>query len=109
MRSSAEPFLLFFDRKSNHATILLKGRVCEAPTIIYIPYDIHYAPEFTVWVTGSNEIKWDKENSLLYWYPGKDQELNQIIIAPVRKYNAEVLPEPVRDRSSKTTFSSTFS
>ena len=45
----------------------------------------------------------------MYWYPGKDQELNQIIIAPVRKYDAEVLPEPVRDMSSKTTFSSTFS
>ena len=56
MRSSAEPFLLFFDRKSNHATIMLKGQVCEAPTIIYIPYDIHYAPEFTVWVTAAMKL-----------------------------------------------------
>ena len=109
MRSSAEPILLFFDINSKHASIMLKGKVYEAPTIIYIPYDTHYSPEFTVWATSSNEMKWDKDNFLLYWYPAKDQELNQIIIAPGRNYNAEVLPGPSRDVIRKTTFSSTFS
>jgi hypothetical protein len=108
MRSSSEPTLLFFDIDSKHASIILKGKVCEAPTIIYIPYDIHYFPEFTVWAT-SSEMKWDKENFLLYWYPAKNQEINQIIIAPGGKYNAEVLPSPAKDIISKTTFTSTFS
>jgi hypothetical protein len=54
-------------------------------------------------------MKWDKENFLLYWYPAKNEEINQIIIAPSRKYNAEVLPSPAKDMISKTTFSSTFS
>ena len=47
MRSSAEPSVIFFDIDSKHASIMLKGEVCEAPTIIYIPYDMHYSPEFT--------------------------------------------------------------
>ncbi len=108
MRSSSEPTLLFFDIDSKYASIILKGKVCEAPTIIYIPYDMHYSPEFTVWAT-STEMKWDKENFLLYWYPAKNQEINQIIIAPGRKYNAEVLPSPAKDIISETTFTSTFS
>lgn len=108
MRSSSEPTLLFFDIDSKYASIILKGKGCEAPTIIYIPYDMHYSPEFTVWAT-SSEMKWDKENFLLYWYPAKNQEINQIIIAPGRKYNAEVLPSPAKDIISKTTFTSTFS
>jgi hypothetical protein len=109
MRSSAEPFLLFFDINSKHASIMLKGKVYEAPTIIYIPYNIHYSPEFTVWATSSNEMRWDKDNFLLYWYPAKNEEISQIIIAPGRKYNTEVLPSPSKDMISKTTFSMTYS
>jgi endoglycosylceramidase len=109
MRSSAEPFLLFFDINSKHASIMLKGKVYEAPTIIYIPYNIHYSPEFTVWATSSNEMRWDKDNFLLYWYPAKNEEISQIIIAPGRKYNTEVLPSPSKDMISRTTFSMTYS
>ena len=61
MCRSAEPVLLFFDIESKYATIILKGKVVEAPTVIYIPFNIHYAPEFTVWAT-SKQIKWDKDN-----------------------------------------------
>lgn len=108
MRSSAEPYLVFFDSYSKHTSIMLKGKVCEAPTIIYIPYDMHYSPEFTVLAT-SSEMKWDKNNFLLHWYPAKNQEIHQIIIAPSRKYDVEVLPSSVNDMVSKTTFTSTFS
>src|SRR5215210_8781665 len=73
MRSSAEPVLLFFDIESKYATIILEGKVVEAPTVIYIPFKIHYAPEFTVWATTSKQIEWDKDNQLLYWYPEKEQ------------------------------------
>jgi hypothetical protein len=108
MKSSAEPSVIFFDINSKHASIMLKGKVCDAPTIIYIPYDMHYSPEFTVWAT-SNEMKWDKYNFLLQWYPAKNLEVNQIIIAPGRKYNAEVLPNIAKEIISKTMFINTFS
>jgi hypothetical protein len=49
MLSSAEPVLLFFDIESKYATIILKGRVVDAPTVTYIPFNIQYAPEFSVW------------------------------------------------------------
>jgi hypothetical protein len=42
-------------------------------------------------------MKWDKNNFLLHWYPAKDQEVNQIIISPGRKYNAEALPSQGHD------------
>ena len=70
MRSSAEPLVIFFDTYSKYASVMLKGKVCEATTIIYILCDKHYSPEFTVWAT-SAEMKWDKKNFLLHWYPAK--------------------------------------
>src|SRR6187402_2244775 len=87
MRSSAEPILIFFDIDSKYASIVLKGKVFTGePTIIYIPFDIHYSPEFTVWST-SNELKWDKMNNLLYWYPSKDQDYNQLVLEMVNLTN----------------------
>jgi hypothetical protein len=101
MLSSAEPvLLLFFDIQSEYATIILKGRVVEAPTVTYIPFNIHYAPEFSVWAT-SKQIKWDKDNQLLYWYPAKELTLNQIIIGRGRNLDTSVLPKEARDLASK--------
>ena len=108
MRSSAEPVLLFFDIKSKYATIILKGKAVEAPTVIYIPFKIHYAPEFSVWAT-SNQIKWDKDNQLLYWYPAKEKTLNQLIIGKGRNLDASMLPKEARDLASEVTLVGTFS
>ena len=109
MRSSAEPSLLFFDVDSKYASIILKGPVIsDEPTVVYIPYNIHYTPEFTVWAT-SNELKWDKANQLLYWYPSKDQPYNQLIIGKDKKLDTNLLPDQSKELSGKTTFSSTFS
>ncbi|HEY7110047.1 MAG TPA: cellulase family glycosylhydrolase [Nitrososphaeraceae archaeon] len=109
MRSSAEPTFLYFDIESKYACIILKGKVVsEEPTVVYIPYDIHYSPEFTVWAT-SNELKWDKENHLLYWYPSKDQPYNQIIIGKTRELDIKKLPEQSRSLAGTTTFNKTFS
>jgi hypothetical protein len=110
MRSSAEPALVFFDIDSKYAAIILKGKVVtEEPTVVYIPFDIHYSPEFTVWST-SNELKWDKMNSILYWKPSKDQDFNQLVIGKGKpdKLNTEFLPQDSKDLASKTIFSSTF-
>jgi hypothetical protein len=102
MRSSAEPVLLFFDIESKYATIILKGKVVDAPTVIYIPFKFHYAPEFTVWAT-SKQIKWDKENQLLYWYPAKELTLNQIIIGKSKNLDTSVLPKQAKDLASEVT------
>jgi hypothetical protein len=110
MRSSAEPTLIFFDIDSKYASIVLKGNVVtDEPTIIYIPFDIHYSPEFTVWST-SNELKWDKVNNLLYWYPAKDQDYNQVVIGKGKlvKLEIKVLPEQSKEIAGKTTFTNTF-
>jgi hypothetical protein len=109
MRSSAEPVLLFFDIKSKYATIILKGKVVEAPTVIYIPFNIHYAPEFTVWATTSKQIKWDKDNQLLYWYPAKERTVNQIIIGKSRNLDTSILPKQAKDLASEVTLVGSFS
>ncbi|MDW0213463.1 MAG: cellulase family glycosylhydrolase [Nitrososphaeraceae archaeon] len=110
MRSSAEPILIFFDIDSKYASIVLKGKVFTGePTVIYIPFDIHYSPEFTVWST-SNELKWDKMNNLLYWYPSKDQDYNQLVIGKGKldKLETEFLPGQSKDLVGKTVFTNTF-
>ena len=78
--------------------------------ILYIPFEYHYAPEFRVWAT-SKEIEWDKQNRLLFWYPAKDQTLNQIIVAKERsdKIDIERLPKGARDSVEKAIFVNTFS
>ena len=109
MRSSAEPVLLFFDIESKYATIILEGKVVEAPTVIYIPFKIHYAPEFTVWATTSKQIEWDKDNQLLYWYPAKERTVNQIIIGKSRNLDTTKLPKQAKDLASKVTLVGSFS
>lgn len=110
MRSSAEPALIFFDIDSKYAAIILKGKVVtEEPTVVYIPFDTHYSPEFTVWST-SNELKWDKVNNLLYWYPAKNQDYNQLVIGKgkLNKLETEVLPQQSKELASKTIYNKTF-
>jgi len=41
-------------------------RVVDAPTVIYIPFNIHYAHEFSVWAT-SKEAKWDIANQIKFY------------------------------------------
>ncbi len=109
MRSSAEPALLFFDSDSKYACIILKGDVeSNEPTVVYVPYETHYSPKFTVWST-SSALKWDKENQLLYWYPAKDQPYNQLIIGKGTKLDIQLLPEQSKELAGKTTFTRTFS
>jgi len=111
MRSSAEPILLFFDIESKYATIILQGKVVDAPTVIYIPFKTHYAPEFTVWATttAGKQIEWDENNQLLYWYPAKERTLNQIIIGKSKNLDAGKLPKQARDLASEVSMVGTFS
>lgn len=110
LRSSARPILLFFDIKSTYATLLLEGSVVDAPTILYIPFNFHYSPEFRVWAT-SKEMQWDRQNQLLHWYPAKDQALNQIIVAKEGSNTIDIerLPKGARDSAEKATFVNAFS
>ena len=60
-------------------------------------------------------MEWNKQNQLLYWYPAKDQTLNQIIIAKEHTYNKAVdlinsrLPKTARSLLEKATFVNIFS
>jgi Cellulase (glycosyl hydrolase family 5) len=102
--SSAEPVLVFFDLKTKYSVITLKGDIVEAPTIIYIPYKIHYIPSFKVWAS-SSRLEWDNENQLLSWWPDKNKDLNQIIITPViNDLDISLLPDMARNLIGKLTF-----
>ena len=103
--SSAEPILLSFDLKTKYCVIILKGHVVEAPTIIYVPHNLHYSPNFKIWAT-SNKFEWDNENQLLDWWPDKEQILNQIIITPtVTNVDVSILPEMAKNLMDKLVFS----
>jgi hypothetical protein len=95
MMSSAEPSFLSFDIQSKNCIIILNGSVVDAPTVIYVPYHLHYSPRFHVWAT-SNDIKWDKENQLLFWYPSKNKSGNQIIIGIQPDLQSKSLPDEVK-------------
>jgi len=105
--SSAKPKLLFFDLKSKYATIMLEGQVkTDTPTIIYIPAKYHY-PSFRIWAT-SSELQWKKVEQLLYWYPDKGKQLNQVIIGQDHDLDVTSLPVQSRDLSSDTKYTSIF-
>ena len=101
MRSSARPYLLFFDLETKHCAIILKGPVVDGPTIIFVPFVIHYSPNFKVWAS-SKAVTWDKDKQLLYWYPDGDQVLNQIIITPHQGLDSSVLPNDSKKMLQKT-------
>jgi hypothetical protein len=107
MRSSAEPTELFIEIESKYAVIGLTGPVIsDKPTVIYIPYHLHYLPQFTVWTTTDNskETKWDKINQLLYWCPLKKIKENYLIIAKgkITESTFDNAPQRIRDIAGKT-------
>jgi hypothetical protein len=56
-------------------------------------------------------LKWDKVNNVLYWYPSKDQDYNQLVIGKGKldKLETNSLPQQSKELVSKTAFTSTFS
>jgi hypothetical protein len=107
MRSSAVPSLLSFDIESKWGIIILNGPVIKSPTVIYVPYHIHYSPEFGVWAT-SDKLKWDKANQILFWYPDKSQETNMIIFGIKKDLDIDQLPNRAKRLSDKTIFVNRF-
>jgi Glycoside hydrolase family 5 C-terminal domain len=107
IQSSAKPELLFFDLGTKHFALILKGPVVDAPTVIYVPFNMHYAPNFEVRAT-SNAIEWNKESQLLSWYPDNNLTLNQLIIAPKEKLDTSILPSNSRALLEKTTYTNIF-
>lgn len=107
MRSSAKPYALFFDIDSKDAAIGLEGKVIsEKPTVIFVPFEMHYFPEFTVWATTSDEILWDKENQLLYWHPSKDLQFNYLTIGKgkIDQLNIKNLPKKISEMAQYANF-----
>lgn len=97
MQSSAEPQFLSFDLKTKQTLIVLEGKLTckDKPTIIFVPYEIHYSPEFVVWAT-SKELKWDKQNQVLHWYPDTDETTNFLIIGKSNEIFQKALPENMK-------------
>jgi Cellulase (glycosyl hydrolase family 5)/Glycoside hydrolase family 5 C-terminal domain len=105
--SSAKPKVLNFDLKSKYATIMLEGQVQkDRPTIIYIPAKYHY-PNFRICAT-SSEIQWIKQEQLLYWYPDKNKQFNQIIIRPDQELDINLLSVQARELLSDTIYTFSF-
>ena len=107
MLSSAEPSFLSFDVDSKYAIIILDGKVVEAPTIIYVPFHLHYSPTFYVWAT-SNEIKWDMKEQLLIWHPSRERTKNQLIISIQPELNMKSLPVESKPLLEHTRFVNKF-
>ena len=107
MLSSAEPSFLSFDVDSKYAIIILDGKVVEAPTIIYVPFHLHYFPTFYVWAT-SNEIKWDMEEQLLIWHPSRERTKNQLIISIQPELNMKSMPVESKPLLEHTRFVNKF-
>jgi hypothetical protein len=101
MYSSAKPLMLSFDLETKYWVLIISGSIANAPTIIYIPYFVHFLPAFSVWAT-STAVKWDQANQLLYWYPDNSQEYNQIIATPSQDLNHSLLPKESKDLLKKT-------
>jgi hypothetical protein len=96
LRSSAQPALLFFDSASKVASVVLKGNVVNAPTIIYVPAKFHYENGFTIWATGE-KVDWDASLQHLSWTPAKELETNQIVISSRKELDVSALPANARD------------
>ena len=107
MLSSAEPSFLSFDIDSKYAIIILDGIVVDAPTIIYVPFHLHYSPTFYVWAT-SNEIKWEKEKQVLIWHPSKERTKNQLIISIKPEINMKSMPVESKPLLEHTRFVNKF-
>jgi cellulase (glycosyl hydrolase family 5) len=106
MCSSAKPIFLSFDLKSKYSTLILEGPVQDKPTIIYVPIKYHYS-SFRIWTT-SRDIQWIKLEQLLYWYPDKKKQFNQIIIGPNQQLDTTLLPIQVRELINDTNYTFIF-
>ena len=107
MRSSAKPNFVYFDIDSKYAAIILEGKVIsKEPTAVFIPFEAHYSPEFTVWATTSKDIIWDKENQLLYWQPSEEYQYNYLVIGKgkINQLDMENLPKKVSEMAYDVSF-----
>ncbi len=94
MRASAEPQIGFFDIGSKHYAVSLRGQVIDAPSVVYVPWQFHYRSGFDLYATGGSPAPaFDKDRSLLVWWPDKQRETNQLVIAPIDALNTDALPD----------------
>jgi len=92
MRSSAEPTHGFFDLGTKHFALRLLGPVADAPTVIFVPRQLHYAGDFEIRASTQNALEWDEARQLLIWWPDKSKHHNLIVIAPFGRFQHSALP-----------------
>ena len=90
-RSSAKPSLLFFDSRTRHGVIMMRGKPVDEPSVIYVPDAIQYPGGFDVHHTGG-ELAWDAANHLLYWSPRRVRSTHQVVICPRNGLDRTALP-----------------
>jgi hypothetical protein len=92
MRSSAQPRTAFFDIGSKHFALILDGAVVDAPTVVFVPRQLHYPNDFEVRASTRDVFEWDDRRQLLAWRPDKSRTTNQIVICPAGAFRADALP-----------------
>jgi hypothetical protein len=96
MRSSAEPIFLDFDIETRHGVIILQGQPVNAPTVIFVPAELHYPEGFEVRAT-NGEIAWDADRQLLFWQPDSQATDHQIVVSPRHSFKQSALPADAFD------------
>ena len=105
MRSSAKPERVFFDLETKNAAFVFGGPVSDAPTVIYVPALNYPGKEFEVRATtAASSVAWDEANQLLYWYPDRTAAQNQLILSPIGRFDARVLPTESRSLLPQTPY-----
>lgn len=93
MRSSAEPVGLQFDLQTKQSFMKFEGLPVEEPTVIFVPYSIHYrGTGFDVLATGG-EIEWKQDIQMLFWKPDRNSTKHQLVIHPRGLFNEMVFPD----------------
>jgi hypothetical protein len=91
MRSSALPVRVSFDSSTSFGVIMLEGRPVSAPTVVFVPAEVHYTAGFEIRVSGG-DLQWDQASSLLYWKLDTTQSAHQLAVCPNGQFKPDALP-----------------
>jgi len=95
MLSSSEPVAFSFDLETKYFVLITKGLPVKYPTMIYVPYMLHYAPLFKVYSTNNN-FTWDRNNQVLSWTLNEELLFNKIIITPDVEFNPSLIDKNIK-------------
>jgi hypothetical protein len=80
---------------------VLQGRPVTAPTVVFVPFDIHYAEGFQVYAT-SPRVAWHPRDHILLWWPDPRESVHQLVLARTGPVDSTILPQAVRELVNTT-------